>query len=331
MKLENPDLLHLLWALALMAVLLLVYWQWRKKTLKQLGSSALEERLMLGFSKNRFWFKNILFGLAVACIVISIANPQKTEVRQSEVGQSADIVIALDVSKSMLVKEGKKNRLEQAQDFIMAFTPKIKQDRVGLVFFAGEAFAQMPLSNDHASVMMFARNASPDFVTNQGTHIGSAIELATRLSEGVTEAGRAMILISDGENHEDDAIERAKKAHEEGWVIHTIGIGTAAGGTIPDGYGGMKRDYSGQIIRSSPNISILQAIATAGGGRTWNLSQGEQAVRELSAAIQQLPKATVEAKAYTAYITLYQWFLLPALLLLAFEQLLWWRMPAGKK
>jgi Ca-activated chloride channel homolog len=332
MVFENPDLFHLFWALLLLAVLLTVYWQWRRRTLARLGSNQLEQRLLLGFSQTRFWLKNGLFAAAVVCLILSIANPQQAERKQPPPQQSADIVWALDVSRSMLAADaGRGSRLRQAQEFIREVTPQLAQDRLGLIFFAGEAFPQMPLSNDPAAVMMFAANASPEFITDQGTNIASAVELATRLSEENSNAGKALLLISDGENHDAEALEQVQKARESGWTVYTFGTGTPAGATIPERNGGMKHDFQGNLIRTSANESLLRELARAGGGQYFALSEAATARRQLVEALQKLPKVTVEAKAYTAYSTLYQWFLLPAILLLIIEQLLWWRLPSRQK
>lgn len=331
-RLENPILLHLLWALLLLAILLAFYWAWRQRTLRRLGSPALAERLMLGFSSKRFWFKNVLFGLSLALIAVAIANPQRAERRTPPAQQSSDVLIALDISQSMLAKDVAPNRLEQAKSFIQKLAEQLEKERLGLIFFAGDAYAQMPLSTDVGSLMLFVRNADTDYITDQGTDLNSAIELAGRLFNSDSEAGRALIIVSDGEHHEADALIRARKAHSEGIVVHTVAVGTAAGATIPaggqksplEGGRGVKRDFSGQTIRTQANEILLRDIAKAGGGVTLNVSDAG-AVKSLAQEIASLQKTAVEAKAYTEYVSYFQWLILPALLLLALEQLLWWR------
>jgi Ca-activated chloride channel family protein len=300
------------------------YWRWRQRTLRQIGSPALAERLMLGFSSKRFWFKNALFGLSLVLIAVAIANPQRAERRTPPAQQSSDVLIALDISQSMLAKDAAPNRLEQAKSFIQNLAKKLENERLGLIFFAGDAYAQMPFSTDVGSLMLFARNADTDYITDQGTDLNSAIELAGRLFNSDSEAGRALIIVSDGEHHEADALIRARKARSEGVVIHTVAVGTSAGSTIPADKGGFKRDFTGQVVHTHASEILLRDIAKAGGGITLNASD-PGAVNSLAKQIASLRKTAVEAKAYTEYVSYFQWLILPALLLLVLEQLLWWR------
>lgn len=324
LRFENPVLLNLLWALALQALLLWVYWRWRQQTLNRLGSPALAQRLMLGFSKGRFWLKNTLFAAAVALVAIAIANPQQAVRRTPPPQSSADVLIALDISQSMLAKDAKPSRLEAAKMFVGQLAEALEGERVGLIFFAGDAYAQMPLSSDVGALMMFARNANTDFITDQGTNIVSAIELATRLFDSGSEAGRALIIISDGEHHESDILIAARKARAEGIVIHTVSVGASSNATIPLPGGGFKRDFNGQVVRSNANPILLRDVAKAGGGVTLNTDDGG-AAKTLAREVDRLQKSAVEARAYTEYLSWYPWLALAALLLLALEQLLWWQ------
>lgn len=324
MSFENPALLHLLWALLAQALLLFVYWQWRRHTLKRLGSPALEKRLMLGFSERRFWFKNILFAAAVALVALAIANPQHAVRVQPKAQTGADVLIALDISNSMLVKDVSPSRLEQAKKLIRQLVEALDGERLGLIFFAGDAYPQMPLSTDYDALLLFVRNANPDFITDQGTDMASAVDLAARMFE-TSEAGHALILITDGENHQEKALQRAREAKADGMIIHTIGIGTTSGGMIPAPGGGTKRDFTGVPIRSILNEPFLREMAQAGGGLNLNGNTTDNAVSALKTEVDRLQKSTVEAQAYTEYESYFQWLLFPALLLLVIEQLLWWR------
>lgn len=324
LRLENPILLNLLWALLLHALLLGVYWSWRQRTLQRLGSPALAERLLLGFSEKRFWLKNIMFAVALALLAVAIANPQQAVRRTPPPQEGADVLIALDISQSMLAKDVRPSRLEQAKNFVQKLVESLEGERIGLIFFAGDAYPQMPLSTDYEALMMFARNATPDFITAQGTDLVAPIGLAARLMESNSEAGRALILISDGEQHEDLPLQRAREARARGVVIHTVSVGTASGAAIPVGKGGYKRDYTGQIVRTNTNEVLLYNLAQAGGGAAVSLSDAN-AVSAIAREVEGLQKSTVEARAYTEYVSYFQWLLLPALLLLAIEQLLWWR------
>lgn len=328
LRFENPILLHLLWGLAFQALLLLVYWQWRRHTLRRLGSPALAQRLLLGFSERRFWFKNLLFGTSLALIALAIANPVQSVQREGKSRASADVLIALDISTSMLAKDVSPSRLVQAKLFIEKLVQALEGERIGLIFFAGDALPQMPLSTDYASLLLFVRNANPNFVTDQGTDMAAAIDLAQRLFESNALAGRGLILITDGENHQELALQRAREAKADGMVIHAVGVGTSAGATIPAANGGFQRDFRGQVIRTSLNEPFLQEISQSGGGKALNVAD-PGAVLALKAEIDRLQKSAVEAQVQTENVSYYQWLLVPLLALLALEQLMWWRKKRG--
>ncbi len=324
LRFENPVLLNLLWALALQGLLLWVFWHWRRQTLQRLGSPALAQRLMLGFSKRRFWVKNALFAASIALVAIAVANPQQAVRRTPPQQSSADVLIALDISQSMLAQDVKPNRLEAAKRFVQQLTEALEGERVGLIFFAGDAYAQMTLSTDIEALMLFIRNANTDFITDQGTDIVSAIELAGRLFDSGTEAGRALIIVSDGEHHEAEVELRARKARAEGMVIHTVSVGSSSNATIPVMGKGLKKDFKGQVVRSNANPILLRDVARAGGGVALNVDDSG-AVKALAREVDALQKNAVEARAFTEYVSYYQWFALAALLLLVLEQLLYWQ------
>jgi Ca-activated chloride channel family protein len=324
LRFENPVLLNLLWVLALQGLLLWVYWRWRQRTLQRLGSPALAGRLMLGFSSGRFWLKNGLFAASLALVAIAIANPQQAVRRTPPPQSSADVLIALDISQSMLARDAKPSRLEAAKRFVLQLVEALEGERVGLIFFAGDAYAQMPLSSDLEALMLFVRNADTDFITDQGTDLVSAIDLAGRLFNSDNDAGRALVIVSDGEHHEAEVELRARKAGEEGIVIHTVSVGASSNATIPLSEGGLKRDFKGQVVRSSANPILLRDVARAGGGIALNVDDSG-AAKALAKQVDGLQKGAVEARAFTEYVSYYHWLALAALLLLVFEQLLWWQ------
>lgn len=320
MTFENPDLLKLLWGLpAIAAPLLFIYWRWRRQTLRRLGSPALEQRLLQGFSPYRFWAKNLIFLLGAAFVVIAMANPRRVVRVAPQAQNSADILLALDVSNSMLARDAASNRLEKAKGFIGDLLTALEGERLGLLFFAGDAQAQAPLSTDYGALRMFLKNANPAYIADQGTDIAAAIEQATRMIEGNAQAGRALILVSDGENHQEDALQSAQKAKEAGLQVYTVGIGSAGGATITDA--------EGRPIRTALNEPFLREVAQAGGGAYLHVDQGAQAIQTFKTMAANLPKAAVQSQAYNEYQPYFQWLLLPALLLLIGEQLLWWRQP----
>ncbi len=322
-RLENPILLHLLWALLLYALILAVYWSWRQRTLRRLGSQALAERLLLGFSERRFWFKNLLFAGALILLVLAIANPRQAVRRTPPPHLGADVLIGLDISQSMLAKDAPPSRLAQAKKLIRDLVASLEGERIGLIFFAGDAYAQMPLSTDYEALLLFSQNATPDYITDQGTDFSPPIELAARLFASNPESGHALILISDGEQHKQLPLESARKAHADGMIIHTVAVGSDAGAMIPTG-SGFKRDFSGTAVKTKANPSLLREIAEAGGGKALSMTD-PNVLQALTAEVGSLQKTAVEAKAYTEYVSYFQWLLLPCLLFLVLEQVLWWR------
>lgn len=322
---EFPALLHLLWVLVLQALLLWVYWRWRRRTLRLLGSPALEQRLLLGFSARRFWVKNILFSAGICLVALAIAGPVRMVKEEGKPHNSADVLIALDVSNSMLATDVQPSRLDQAKTFIRQLVQALDGERIALVFFAGEAYPQMPLSTDYEALLMFVRNANPDFITDQGTDIGAAVELGNRMLETDKETGRAIVLISDGENHEEKALQRVREAREAGVLVFTVGVGSAGGATIPTGKGTVQHDFNGQAVRTAADESMLVSVAKAGGGQSLNLREGERCVQTIKSAVGRLQKTAVEANASTRKVYYFPWLLLAALLILIGEQVLWWK------
>ena len=200
----------------------------------------------------------------------------------------------------------------------------MRSERVGLIVFAGDAFPQAPLTNDPDVLLLFIKNAAPDAVNNQGTNFAAAIELTQRMLPADSDAGRALLIITDGENHTPEALEAVQKAHEEGLTIHVAGVGTAGGSSIPVSPGNLLRDYSGQVVRTRLDETVLRSIANAGGGIYTKIGEGNP-VNDIKTALNQLRRTTVEQQSVITYHSYFQWLILPALLLLIMEQMIWWR------
>ncbi len=273
----------------------------------------------------RFWGKNLMFVGGIVFVILAIASPVRIEKEEGKTQNSADVIIALDVSNSMLATDVKPSRLEQAKNFIQRLAPALDGERLGLVFFAGEAFPQMPLSTDYEALLMFARNAQPDFITDQGTDIGAAVESCKRMLETDAETGRAIILISDGENHEEKALQRVREAREAGVVLYTVVVGSAGGANIPAGSGTVRRDGTGQAVRTSANEPLMQSLASAGGGEALNLRDPDRAIEAIKNAVNRLQKNAVTLNAKSIKVYLFPWLLLAGLLLLIAEQVMWWK------
>lgn len=328
-RFEHPEFLQLLWAIPALAALLLFYYSWRRRVLARAADPVALPRLLPGWSAFQFFIKNGLLLLAIALLALAWANPQRGAKKQTVTQKSADVLIALDISKSMLVEDVAPNRLDLAKSFVRKLMLELQGERIGLIFFAGDAYLQMPLSTDYPAADMFIANASPEMITAQGTAIPRAIDLATESFDPEPGAGRALVLITDGENHDEDAIARAAEAFDDGIVILTVGAGTAAGGPIPlevnSGSGAYKRDENGDLVRSRLNQALLKDLAAKGGGAAFLLSQGDAAIKAIRREVSRLQKRDMEVRSFSEFESYFQWFLLPAFLLLALEAWLSWR------
>lgn len=319
---EHPDHLYLLAAVPLLALLLAMYWFWRKNALARIGSV---ERMMPGFSRKRFWSKNLLFAFGLALLALAWANPQLGTKKQTVKQESADVFIALDISQSMLCEDVAPNRLELAKIFAQKLVQTLEGERIGLVFFAGSAFLAMPLSTDYSFIIQNIQTATPDLITEQGTALPTAIQLAAGSFGYEPGGGRAIILITDGEDHVEDAEGKAEDAFDNGIIVYAIGVGTLGGGPIPTGglgTGQYKRSEKGEIVRTRLNEALLRKIALAGGGQAFSISQGDQAISALRREVDNLQKREIEVRSFAEFESWYQWFLLPALLFLLLEYLI---------
>lgn len=328
-RFEHPYFLNLLWAVPVLVVLIAAYGWWRQRALARMGAAASIQRLLPGWSAARFWGKNALFVLAIGLLAIAWANPQAGAKKQTAMQQSADVFIAMDISQSMLAEDVAPSRLELAKSFTRKLIRALEGERIGLIFFAGDAFLQMPLSTDYAAAEMFITDAGPDLISSQGTALTPAIELASKSFDPEPGGGRAIILITDGEDHDQDAVDRAAQAYRDGIIVFAVGAGTTAGGPIPMGSSAgnelYKRDENGAIVRTQMNQSLLQNIASSGGGVGYLLTQGDAAVAAIRREMNRLQKREVEVRSFAEYESYFQWFLLPAFLLLVLDPLLKWR------
>lgn len=325
--LEHPERLQLLWAVPALALLLWAWRAWRRRTLTRLAAPGLAEQLAPRPAERRFWLKNALVGLALVLLAFAWANPRRGVKNQPAMQKSADIFIALDISQSMLAEDVRPSRLILARVFAQKLVRALAGERIGLIFFAGNAYVAMPLSTDYGAAQNFLTEASPDMISAQGTAIPAAIDLAEQSFDPETPAGRALVIITDGENHDADAVERAAEAREKGLRIFAVGAGTAAGGPIPLGPGvqGFKRDADGEVVRTRLNETLLHDLAQAGGSQAMYVGQGDAAVEALRQAVDQLEKHEVEMRSFTEFESYFQWLLLPALLLLALEAWIFWK------
>lgn len=325
-KFANADYLYALLLVPLLLLLFVMAGYLREKNFKKFSNKALWNVLMPEISAARRWLKFVLFMLAYILLVIAVANPQ-TGTRIEEVKREGiDLFIALDVSKSMLAEDILPNRLDRSKQAISRLIDRLGGDRIGIIVFAGRAYVQLPVTTDYAAAKLFLSTINTDIVPIQGTAIGEAINLAVE-SFGESNSSKAIIIISDGEDHEDDPVDAARNAAAQGVQVYTIGMGLADGAPIPiyNRYGnrtGFHTDRQGNTVITKLDARTLQQIAAAGNGaytRANNLRSGLDFMYD---QISKLDKSEIDSKVFTDYESRFQIFLALALLVLLVEMLI---------
>ncbi len=315
-----------IWALGLIPLLVLVFMLVmlnKKKRLEKLGEFNLVLNMMPDVSVTRQIVKFSFYGIALFFLLLGMANLQTGSKLQEVKRNGADIMLCLDVSNSMMAEDLKPNRLERAKQAIEKMIDKLQGDRVGMIVFAGEAYVQLPITTDYGAAKLFLNAIAPNMIRKQGTAIGAAIEKAME-SFGKDEGkNKAIIIITDGENHEDDAIKLAEEAAKNDISIHTIGIGSDAGvpipiyqNSVPAGY---KKDKEGNTVITKLNDKLLQEIAGATNGVYVKASNADVGLNAVLDKIAELDKKEIESKRYTDYEDQFQWFVGAALLFLLIE------------
>lgn len=261
--------------------------------------------------------------LVFAFAVIGASNPQLGSKVSSAKREGVDIIIDLDVSNSMLSEDVKPSRIERAKQYIYRLLDKLENDRIGIVIFAGDAFVQMPLTTDFAAAKLFLSDVSPDLVETQGTAIGRAIELSMESFQTGDDKKKAIIIITDGENHEDNAIEMASKAEKEGFIIHTIGVGSLDGAPIPmynNGQRvGFRKDNQGNTILTKLDEVTMEKIASAGNGRFILAGDNDPDLPKLVEDLSGMKKTEFQSKIYSEYESRFQYVYAVIFILLLIE------------
>lgn len=333
-RLDNIEYLYGLAVIPLLILLFALNRAWRKKALKKFGELEILSVLMPDVSAAKPVQKFIFFLVAIFFLIVGLVNPQVGSKLEEIKREGSDIVICLDVSNSMKAEDFRPNRLEKAKLAIEKLIDKLNNDRLGIIVFAGEAYVQLPITTDYAAAKLFLENIDNDVVPTQGTVISSAIELAEK-SFGTQEGkNKAIIVISDGESHDDDAITAARAASEKGTVIHCIGIGSPEGVPIPVYKNkvqmGFRKDREGNTVVTKLNETALEEVSAAGGGVYIRASQGEIGLLALQERINKMEKKTFDSKMYTDYEDRFQIFIGIAFVLLVLESVLttrtskWW-------
>lgn len=314
-----------LWAL-LVIPLLTLFFVWsriqRKKALKRFGNLEMVSQLMPFASRFRPVLKFSILMLALAFIITGVARPQFGSKLKKIKREGIEIVIALDVSNSMMAEDIKPNRLDRAKMAISRLVDKLKNDKIGLIVFAGDAYTQLPITSDYNSAKLFLNSINTQIVPKQGTAIGAAVNLAMRSFTPDSKTNKAIIVITDGENHEDDAVAAAKSAAESGMVVHAIGMGLPQGSPIPvlrNGQTEYMKDGSGNVVVTKLDEATLEKVAAAGNGIYVRANNAQVGLNTLFDEINKLDKTEMEALVYSEYDEQFQYFFAIGIFLLILE------------
>jgi Ca-activated chloride channel family protein len=318
-RFANPEYLYLLLLLPVVVLLFIIELIRKNKALNRLGDKNLIVKLVPELSRTRTLIKFILQLIVILSVVVLLARPQFGSKIEDVKKQGVEVIIALDVSNSMLAEDIQPDRLTRAKQAIYRMVDNLDNDKIGLIVFAGDAYTQIPVTTDYVSAKMFLSTINPDMVPKQGTAIGAAINLGVRSFSPGEGKSKAMIIITDGENHEDDPVSAAEEASKAGIVIHTIGIGSTDGVPIPVNKSGKKdylKDAEGNTVITKLDEEILKKIAITANGNYVRASNSNIGLDEIFSEIKKMKKQDLESSVYTEYNDQFQIFAVIAIFLL---------------
>lgn len=323
-RFAHVEILYLLAAIPVFVILFSIALRRKRKALREFGDVELMNELMPMVSYRRPIYKFVVLMLAFAFIVIGIAGPQFGSKLKKVKRKGVEIMIALDVSNSMLANDIKPNRLEKSKSAISSLISKMGEDKIGLIVFAGDSYTQIPITTDYSSARLFLSSINTDIVPIQGTAIGSAINLAAKSFTPESKASKAIVVITDGENHQDDAVAAAAAAREQGIIVHTIGMGLSQGAPIPisGNPGQFHQDNEGNVVVSRLDEDMLKKIAAAGEGAYIRASNTRVGLNALFEEINKMDKTLLESKVYSDYVERFQYFIGFGLFLLILDFLI---------
>lgn len=304
------------WALAVIpviVVLFLLLQLWRHKAQRNFANKVLLKKLSPNTSLFKSILKLVVICLAMACLALALVNPKIGTKLETVKREGVDIVFAIDVSKSMLAEDIAPNRLEKAKQLVTQIINNLASDRVGIIAYAGKAFPQLPITTDYASAKMFLQSMNTDMLSSQGTAINEAINLAKTYFDDEEQTNRVLIIISDGEDHSEQAAAVAEEANEEGIRIFTIGVGDVKGGPIPIKRNGVvlsyKKDSEGETVITKLNEETLKNIASEADGLYINGRNTNEVVENIREILNKMDKTEFEAKQFADFKSQFQWFL----------------------
>lgn len=316
MRFENPIFLWLLCALPLLLLIRFYLWRHQQTLMRRLGEWSLLKKLIPDRSGRRQLTKFIFLLSAMACLIIALARPQMGSKISKDKRQGIEVMICLDISNSMRATDVSPSRLEKSKLLVENLVDHFQNDRIGLVVFAGDAFVQLPITADHVSAKMFLDSVDPSLITTQGTDIAAAIKLSANTFSQNKPIGKAIVLITDGEDHEGGAAEAARDAHKKGINVYILGVGTNTGAPVPDGAGGYLTSQEGQTVVSSLNEDMCKDVAQAGKGTYIHVTNTSAAQQSINHELTRLEQGEIDSVIYSEYDEQYQTFIILALILL---------------
>lgn len=316
----QPTYLLLIFLIPVFFILQALVLSLRRRRIRKMGDERLVSLLMPSYSRAKTWVRLTLFSIGFFFLVIGLSRPQIGAKLKEHKTRGAEIMIVLDVSNSMLAEDYSPNRLERAKLAISRLVDKLRDDRIGLVVFAGNSFVQLPITTDYVSAKMFLSSISTESVTIQGTAIGEAINTAVKSFSAQSEKSRAVIVITDGENHEDDPVQAASQAAQLGVKVYTIGVGSPEGKPIPVG-GELMKDKDGNIVVTRLDEAVLMDVASAGGGLYVRAGNNEFGLNPIIEDIRKMDDEEFNSIVFEEYDEQFASFLAIALLFFVVEML----------
>ena len=318
-RFESPTYLWLLWSIPVLAIIRFVCYKLRRKKLLRFGEMSLVNRLMPNVSKIRPSVKFWLSVAALALMIVMLARPQMGSKISHEERNGIETIIAMDISNSMLAEDVVPSRLQKSKMLVENLVDHFTNDKIGLVVFAGDAFVQLPITTDYVSAKMFLQDINPSLIQTQGTDIARAISLSMNSFTQQKGLGKAIILITDAEDHEGGALEAAKEAKKKGINVFILGVGSSNGAPIPLGNGDYMRDNAGNTVMTALNEQMCRDVAKAGSGTYIHVDNTSDAQEKLNDELSRLQKGETDNVVYSEYNEQFQAFALLALILLIIE------------
>jgi Ca-activated chloride channel family protein len=328
-RFEHIDYFYGLLAIPILVVFIFFLRKKENKYLLKMGVRKGLERLMPSRNTYKYWLKWSALLLSFIFVLVAAANPQWGGRKEKRMKRGVDIFVALDISQSMMAEDIRPNRLERAKAFTQRLVEEFRSDRLGFIIFAGQAYLQMPLTTDFSAMQLMVKSANPQMISVQGTAIGQAIQVAAQNFDKKARQSKILVVISDGEDHEEGAIKAARNAKEQGITVFTIGVGTSTGSPIPvvsdEGIGNYLRDKEGNLVQSKLNEIALEEIVQSDKGRYFNINDGATILSTIKKHLDTMEQEEIEQENFNASESYYQYFLAPAILLLLIEFLMSYR------